>query len=92
MGRAKNSSEPRGSIHAVCDRWVLESKQQINPCRQNTLVKGMPFTVNGIAWTPSRALARQALLPVSGIETLTLLFGIEMHMGRYRTDENIRFS
>jgi hypothetical protein len=52
----------------------------------------MPFTVNGIAWTPSRALARQALLPVSGIETLTLLFGIEMHMGRYRTDENIRFS
>ena len=50
------------------------------------------FDILGHASTPCGALGRQALLPVAGIGALTLLFRIKLHMGRYRADENVRFT
>lgn len=50
------------------------------------------FDILGHVSIPRRALGRQALLPVAGIGALTLFFRIELHMGRYRVDANVRFA
>lgn len=50
------------------------------------------FDILGHVSTPRRALRRQALLPVARIGALTLFFRIKLHMGRYRADENVRFT